>query len=89
MLFMVIEHFKGGDSRAVGERFRRAGRMLPEGVSCHASWVDAARARCFQVMEASDQELVSRWTSCWDDLVEFEIVPVRTSTDYWSRIQPD
>jgi len=63
--------------------------MLTENASCHASWVDATRARGFQVMEASDQELLSGWTSYWDDLVEFEVVPVRTSCDYWSRIQPD
>ena len=36
MLFMVIERFKGGDARSVGERFRHSGRMLPEGVAYHA-----------------------------------------------------
>jgi len=32
MLFMVIERFKHGDPKPIGERFRRGGRMLPEGV---------------------------------------------------------
>ncbi len=32
MLYMVIEKFKGGSPDAVGERFRRDGRMMPEGV---------------------------------------------------------
>jgi hypothetical protein len=59
--------------------------MLPEGVAYHASWVDSAGARCFQVMEASDRELLNLWASRWDDLVEFEIAPVQTSVDYWSQ----
>jgi Protein of unknown function (DUF3303) len=87
MLFMVIERFKGGDARAVGERFRHLGRMLPEGVAYHASWVDLAGARCFQVMEAPYGELLSIWASRWDDLVEFEIVPVQTSSEFWSKFQ--
>jgi hypothetical protein len=50
MLFMVIEPFRNGDAKLIGERFRRDGRMLPEGVVYHASWVDPAGARCFQLM---------------------------------------
>lgn len=89
MLFMVIEHFKGGKARAVGERFRHSGRMLPDGVAYHASWVDAANARCFQVMEAQHPELLNLWVSRWDDLVDFEIVPVLTSGEFWSKNQPE
>jgi hypothetical protein len=84
MLFMVIEHFKGGDPRAIGERFARNGRMLPECVSYHASWIDSPGARCFQVMEARDPELLNAWVGRWDDLIDFEIVPVVTSGEYWS-----
>ena len=87
MLFMVIEHFKNGDPRPVGERFRHSGRMLPEGVAYHASWVDLSGARCFQIMEAPHPELLNPWIRSWDDLVDFEIVPVQTSADFWSKIQ--
>jgi len=86
---MVIERFKGGDARFVGERFRRSGRMLPDGVVYHASWVDSAGARCFQVMEAPYRELLDLWASRWVDLVEFEIVPIQTSGDFWSKIEPE
>jgi hypothetical protein len=27
--------------------------------------------------------------SRWDDLVDFEIIPVLTSSDFWSKVQPD
>jgi hypothetical protein len=85
MLFMVIERFKLGDPKPVGERFKRSGRMLPEGVVYHASWVDSTGARCFQVMEAAKPELLETWVSRWDDLVDFEIVPVLTSSDFWAK----
>jgi hypothetical protein len=29
---MVIEQFKNGDAEPVGERFKRSGRMMPEGL---------------------------------------------------------
>jgi hypothetical protein len=82
---MVIERFKQGDPKLVGERFRRQGRMLPEGVTYHASWMDLKGTRCFQLMEASSAELLATWANSWSDLVEFEVVPVATSREYWSR----
>ena len=51
--------------------------------------VDSAGARCFQVMEAPHLELLNLWTSRWDDLVDFEIIPVLTSTDFWSTLEPE
>ena len=87
MLFMVIERFKDGDARPIGERFKLSGRMLPEGVTYHASWVDAGGTRCFQIMEAPDAESLNAWIACWQDLIDFEIVPVLTSTDFWAKKQ--
>jgi len=84
---MVIERFKDGDAELVGERFKLSGRMLPDGVTYHASWVDLAGARCFQVMETQEPELLNTWVNCWKDLVDFEIVPVLTSADFWARKQ--
>jgi hypothetical protein len=85
MLFMIIERFKDGDAAAVGRRFKRKGRMLPEGVTYHASWVDLGGTRCFQVMEARSAELLSAWVRSWDDLIEFEIVPVLASAEFWEK----
>lgn len=89
MLFMLIKHFKGGDAAPIGERFRRNGRMLPEDVTYHASWVAEGGTRCFQVMEAPSIESLKPWLSRWDDLVDFEIIPVQSSSDFWSRVQPE
>lgn len=85
MLFMVIEHFKNGDPKPIGERFERAGRMMPDGLIYHASWIDTNGTRCFQLMETARPELLSEWTAHWTDLMDFEIVPVLTSADFWKR----
>jgi hypothetical protein len=82
---MVIETFREADPAPVGERFRARGRMMPEGLEYHASWVDARRMRCFQVMEAPSMESLQVWVANWQDLVDFEIVPVQTSADFWSQ----
>ena len=83
MLFMVIEHFRRGP-RPVGERFRRKGRMVPEGVTYHGSWLDPGGTRCFQLMEAPGRESLEPWIKAWEDLVEFEVTPVLTSAEFWS-----
>jgi hypothetical protein len=81
MLFMVIEHFKAGRAPEIYSRFRERGRMAPDGLRYVASWVDLDFHRCFQVMEADDETLLREWTIHWEDLVDFEIVPVRTSAE--------
>ena len=83
MLFMVIEHFK--DIAAIGGRFKRMGRMLPDGVAYHASWVEPGGARCFQVMQADSAEPIEVWASRWQDLADFEIVPILTSQQFWAE----
>jgi hypothetical protein len=85
MLFMIIERFNRENLPLIGQRFRRSGRMLPEGVTYHASWVDSSGTRCFQVMEAPNPQLLDSWIKRWDDLVDFEIVPVLTSADFWAK----
>jgi hypothetical protein len=87
MLFMVIEQFRDGDPLAVRTRFRERGRMLPDGVTYHASWIDPSRARCFQVMEAADVDALQPWLDAWNDLVEFEVIPVLPSADFWAKLE--
>ena len=89
MLFMVIERFGGRDAAtAVYRRFREKGRMMPEGLHYVESWVEPDFGRCFQLMECDDPRLLGQWTSRWQDLVEFEIVPVVTSKEATEAISP-
>ena len=89
MLFMVVERFRTGQAPEVYRRFRDRGRLAPEGLIYRASWVDLKFERCFQLMEAEDESLVREWARNWEDLVEFEIVPVRTSAEAAAAIAPE
>ncbi len=84
MLLMVIERPRSGNFQAVGDRFKAHGRMVPDGVVYHASCIDAQNARCFQIMEAPNKESLDPWIAAWADLVDFEIVPVKTSGEFWA-----
>lgn len=86
MLFMVIERFRAGNPDAVGQRFRARGRLMPEGspITYVASWMTADGAACYQIMEAPDAAALEPWMNAWRDLVDFEVVPVLTSADFWA-----
>jgi hypothetical protein len=88
MLFMVIERFKNRNARAVYTRSRERGRMLPEGLKYVGSWVEANFDRCFQLMECEDARLLQKWVFEWQDLVDFEIVPVVSSKETTDTINP-
>jgi Domain of unknown function (DUF3303) len=89
VLFMVIEHFRTGQAPNVYRRFRERGRMAPETVRYIDSWVDLEFRRCFQLMETESEEHLRAWTTHWEDLVDFEIVPVRTSAEAAAVIAPE
>jgi hypothetical protein len=88
MLYMVVESYKNGDPVPVYERFHARGRMLPDGLTYVASWVETGRARCFQLMETADPSTFAAWTAHWEDLVDFEIVPVITSAEAAADVSP-
>jgi hypothetical protein len=88
MLFFVIETFRNQDGRAVYRRLRDEGRMVPDGLVFHHSWIAADLSRCFQVMECEDVGLLQAWVGQWSDLVEFEIVPVQTGKATAATLAP-
>ena len=61
---------------------------MPDGLEYVSSWVDAEFKTCYQLMRTEDASLFAVWTSAWKDLVEFEIVPVRTSAEAAQTIAP-
>jgi len=85
-LYMVVEHFKGGDAVPVYRRFRERGRLAPDGLSYVSSWVDTTLERCFQLMETDDPALLDQWLAQWRDLVDVEVYPVITSAEAVERI---
>jgi uncharacterized protein DUF3303 len=85
MLFMVIERFSDEKRIAMADRFRWHGRLLPNGVVYQASWIDETGSRCYQVMQAESRALLDEWIARWSDLVDFEVVPVMTSAEFWEK----
>jgi len=87
MLYMVVEIFKNGDAAPVYERFRQSGRLAPDGLTYISSWVDDRMERCFQLMETDDRALLNEWIARWQDIVDFEVYPVITSTEAAARAE--
>jgi hypothetical protein len=85
MLYMVVERFR--DQPAIYRRLREKGRMMPEGLEYVSSWIDVDLKICWQLMRTEDESLFQRWIDNWKDLVDFEIVPVRTSAEVSDLIE--
>ncbi len=88
MLFMVIENFRDGDAKPVYRRLKEKGRMTPKGVRYVSSWVATDFERCFQVMDCDDRAFLDQWMSNWNDLAEFDVVPIITSEKATAAIAP-
>lgn len=78
---MIVERFKNRDPKPIYQRLREGGRQMPDGLKYIDSWVEANFDRCFQLMETEDPRLLQKWIARWNDLMEFEIVPVVPSKD--------
>ena len=81
MLYMVIEQFAEGRAADIYRRAREHGRGLPPGLDYLDSWVDLEYRRCFQLMRTDDPTLFEQWMVHWQDLVRFEVIPVRPSRE--------
>ncbi len=74
--YMVIEWIKVGCWDAAYTRFHEQGRFLPPGLNYLNSWPNKEISVCYQLMETSNPELLELWISHWDDLTDFEVVPI-------------
>lgn len=59
--------------------------MLPERVNYICSWADSTINTCYQVMESDSEEKLSTWISYWNDLADFEVIPVISSAEAKER----
>ena len=81
MLYMIIERFKEGAAPEIYRRVHEKGRMMPQGLEYISSWIDLDFQICYQLMQTEDFALFDQWIDNWRDLMDFEIVPVRTSVE--------
>lgn len=86
MLFMIIEKFHPHKIRELYKRFDEKGRMLPDGVVYINSWIDENVATYYQVMESDSSEKINTWVGRWNDLADFEIIPVINSAQAKEKI---
>ena len=87
MQYMIIETFRDGPA-PVYARFREKGRMAPEGLNYDSSVVTEDGARCFQLITCDDRSLIDQWIANWSDIVDFEVVPVITSSEASAKFGP-
>jgi hypothetical protein len=83
---MVVEHFRNQDPVPVYRRFRERGRLMPEGLRYVSSWVDDKLERCFQLMETEEPRLLDEWMANWNDVTDFEVYPVLSSSEASERV---
>ena len=88
MLYMIIETFRNGDPVPTYRRFRERGRLMPDGLEYCGSWVTQDLGRCFQIMACDDRRLLDEWMSGWNDISDFEVIPVVTSAEASAFVAP-
>ena len=83
---MIIEKFHADKVKQLYKRFDEKGRMMPEGVKYVNSWINEDPTVCYQVMEATSITQLHEWIANWNDLVDFEIIPVISSAEAKKRL---
>ena len=86
MQYIIIERFHPGKIKSLYQRFDEKGRMMPDGVTYVNSWINEPVTVCYQLMEAASEELLREWIANWNDLADFEIVPVISSADVKKKV---
>lgn len=86
MQYMVIEKFIPGRVKDLYQRYAETGRMLPEGVQYLNSWISRDLRYCYQLMEADSIDSLNLWIANWDDLADFEVVPVISSEEARTKV---
>jgi Protein of unknown function (DUF3303) len=83
---MIIERFRPGKIKELYKRFDEKGRMLPERVNYINSRINEEVTICYRVMESDTEQKMHEWISRWNDLADFEIIPVLTSAEAKQKV---
>jgi len=83
---MIIERFHTGKGKMIYERFAEKGRLLPAGVNYLDSWIKEDVSICYQLMRSDSVEKIHEWISHWNDLADFEVIPVINSDEAKEKI---
>jgi hypothetical protein len=86
MQYMIIERFRSGKVKELYKRFSEKGRMLPAGVQYINSWINEDVTICYQVMESETPEGLQEWIGHWNDLTDFEVIPVISSAEAREKV---
>lgn len=79
--YMVVERFRSEKVKELYARLDEQGRLLPGGVEYIDSWIDEKVEVCYQLMESESLECIHQWIERWQDLADFEVVPIITSDE--------
>ena len=86
MFYMIIESYHPGKVKELYKRFDEKGRMMPQGLTYINSWINEEVNTCYQLMESPSVEKLQEWISHWNDLVDFEIIPVISSAEAREKV---
>lgn len=86
MLYMIIEKFHTEKVKMLYKRFEEKGRMMPEELHYVNSWINESVSVCYQVMDTDDEKKLHAWIANWNDLADFEIIPVITSAQAKEKV---
>ena len=86
MVYMIIEKFHLGKIKMLYERFDEKGPLLPNGVRYINSWIKEDISVCYQVMRSDSIEKIHEWVSHWNDLADFEVIPVINSDEAKEKV---
>lgn len=84
--YMIVERFSPRALERVYRRLEEQGRGTPPGLEYLDSWVAEDLSCCYQLMECRDPELLGQWIRHWQDLCDFEVIPVLSSAEAKRRV---
>lgn len=86
MRYLIIEHFRKETVKELYQRFDQQGRLMPAGVHYIDSWINEDVSKCYQLMESDSLNGLQKWIANWDDLADFEIVPIISSDEARNKV---